>query len=176
MKNLDNLIREAHVLIVAAHGEQVDKAGEPYLNHLYRVADLASDKRFEYRNPQFVSTKRLEYLVGLLHDIVEDTDVQTSKIFAQFGPTVYNAVVAITHLPNEPYRDYLDRVKGNKLATAVKLADLRDNADFDRALRLAKVDKKAFKRVVEVLIPRYIRAYNFLTHPEEKNYLTKRRA
>jgi len=164
---MDEQIQAARDLVEKVHGDQVDKAGEPYLNHVYRVASLASH-RYGNDNPYFPpSSKRLEYIVGLLHDVVEDGDVTLEDIRGKFGNFIANAVNAITHIRNEPYGTYIERVKENRLATSVKLADLRDNSDFDRVVILARVDPEAFKRVVEVLVPRYFRAYHFLTKEDK---------
>lgn len=164
---MDEQIQAARELVEKVHGDQVDKAGEPYSNHVYRVASLASH-RYGNDNPYFPpSNKRLEYIVGLLHDVIEDGDVTLEDIRGKFGNFITNAVNAITHRQNEPYITYIERVKSNPLATSVKLADLRDNADFDRAIALARIDPEAFKRVSEVLIPRYLRAYHFLTKEDK---------
>ena len=158
---LQEKIREAHDIALEAHGNDFDKAGEPYFFHVLRVAIEARDQEADRR------TKELLYIVGLLHDVIEDTDVKENEILT-FGPVIHKAVLAITHTPHEPYVDYLRRVRENELATAVKLADLKDNADFNRFIKLAEIDEKAFARVVDVLIPRYIRAYEFLTRKEDK--------
>ncbi len=155
-------IIKAHILANKAHGDQVDKAGESYLFHVFRVASDAMN--YEVTD-QYVKTQL--YVVGLLHDVVEDSEVTKEELESDFGHAIAEAVDAITHRQNETYVEYLQRVKKNKLATGAKLADLRDNSDFHRFIKLAKIDHDAFTRVVEVLIPRYIRAYELLTRAEE---------
>jgi len=159
--HLKGEIRRAHELALKAHAEQTDKAGEPYFFHVLRVAIEA---RSHEETNQLVKAQL--YVVGLLHDVVEDSEI-TIRDLSWFSSSIAEAVSAITHLPNEPYIDYLRRVKKNKLATAVKLADLHDNSDFNRFIKLADIDEKAFARVVDVLIPRYIRAHEFLTREDK---------
>lgn len=156
-------IAKAHELALEVHGDQTDKAGEPYIFHVLRVANEARN-----RSVYTGTTKAQLYIVGLLHDVVEDSKthivhITVDSLLSDFGPGITEAVDAITHRPNESYKEYIYRVKKNKLATGVKLADLCDNADFDRFIKLAAIDQEAFDRVVDVLIPRYIRAYEFLT-------------
>ena len=68
------------------------------------------------------------WLVGLLHDVLEDTDLNADHLIASGVPShVVEAVVALTKSPDEPYARYIERVSGNELARRVKLADLQDN-------------------------------------------------
>lgn len=172
----------AHRLAEDIHICQRDKCGEPYMEHVTRVARAAMKHApVSVRDKQQLGSKL--YIVGLLHDTVEDCEYALpsngSITFEQFrkeirqqilleqGTEIYSAVDAITHKAwiSEPYKEYIARVKANVLATEVKLEDLRDNCNFDRALRLATFGKgDEFTRVVDVLIPRYIRAYDYLTH------------
>lgn len=172
----------AHQMAEHIHICQRDKCGEPYMEHVTRVARGAMKHApVSVRDPEQLGSKL--YIVGLLHDTVEDCEyalpMDGSKTFGQLrkevrqqimheqGQEIYEAVDAITHRAwiSEPYKEYIARVKANVLATEVKLEDLRDNCNFDRALRLATFGKDdEFTRVVDVLIPRYIRAYDYLTH------------
>jgi len=155
-------IQNARVLARSAHAGQLDKAGKPYIQHVERVANTAG---------RFIDLTLQEqtqvYIMGLLHDVVEDTDVTLEHIGQQFGFAIRDAVDAITHRENEPWSEYIVRVNDNYLARIVKRADLRDNANIDRALTLAESDPFAFRRVVDVLIPRYIHALEFLGEEDE---------
>ena len=71
----------------------------------------------------------VEYLiVGFLHDVVEDTPVETASIVNLFGKTVGEAVDAITKRDGESRKEYLQRCKSNKIARIVKLHDALYNA------------------------------------------------
>jgi (p)ppGpp synthase/HD superfamily hydrolase len=68
------------------------------------------------------------WLVGLLHDVLEDTDLNADVLIASGVPSrVVDAVVVLTKTPDEPYAGYIERIRGNDLARRVKLADLHDN-------------------------------------------------
>ena len=109
---------EAMKLAYAAHHGQVDKSGIPYIFHPIHLAEQMQD---EYTT-----------CVALLHDVVEDTDVTLEELKKLFPAEVVEAVGMMTHGKDEPYLDYVRRVKENPIAKVVKLADLRHNSDESR--------------------------------------------
>ncbi|MBO7173343.1 MAG: guanosine-3',5'-bis(diphosphate) 3'-pyrophosphohydrolase [Burkholderiaceae bacterium] len=131
MTDKDNLVTLAKSIAIKAHEGQVDKAGAPYWHHPAFVADqVATDE---------------EKAVAWLHDVVEDTDVTFEDLLAQGIPSeVVEGVKAITKVAGESYDVYLNRVKANPLARAVKLADLRHNMDLSR---IAQPTEKDFARI-----------------------------
>jgi len=169
MRNYHTQAQLAHELAEHVHIAQQDKCGDPYMEHVMRVARAAMK-----HSP--VSDFHLQsklYIIGMLHDTIEDCeggeyrrDEIAQNIIMEQGSEIYLAVESLTHRAwvSEPYVEYIDRVKANMLATEVKLEDLRDNFNPERALRLASLQPAQFKRVVEILIPRYIKAYDYLTH------------
>lgn len=114
----EQLEAAAEVYAERMHQEQTDKAGQPYIGHLRRVAERmqTSDQR----------------IVAWLHDILEDTYTDSAQIHEAFGPEIGAAVDAITRRPAERYSDYIRRVGENPLARAVKIADLIDNSNLSR--------------------------------------------
>lgn len=98
-----------------AHAGQVDKAGEPYIFHVMRVAMAVEGEEAK--------------AVALLHDVVEDTEVTHPVLWAYgFSEEICSAVIAITRYKDqETYAEYIERVALNPLARVVKLADLADN-------------------------------------------------
>lgn len=109
-------ISEAYAFAAMKHRHQTDKVGGPYVRHVIRVAFAVKDLGPEYE------------LVGLFHDIVEDTDCTLDEIRAQWGDAVAAGVDAMTHRDGEDYfEDYLPRVMANDHARAVKTADATDN-------------------------------------------------
>ena len=109
------------------HAGQVDKAGQPYIGHLMRVAA---------RLPEGPQRE-----VALLHDILEDTDMTAERLLnLGFSRQVVDAVVMFTHDEKETYDEFIDRVSTNSLATMVKIADLEDNMDIRRLPSLADND------------------------------------
>jgi (p)ppGpp synthase/HD superfamily hydrolase len=107
------MYQEALKFIVKAHAGQKRRNGNPYIIHPIRVSqEVKSD---------------VEKVVALLHDVLEDTKTDYATILATFGPEAAGAVEALTHRKDEPYMDYLARVKANPIALTVKIADIADN-------------------------------------------------
>ena len=131
---MTNRLQQAKELAFEIHANQTDKAGEPYIHHLKAVASKLEEQG---ENEDVI-------IVGWLHDSVEDTDITLDEIQHLFGDVVSTAVDAITKHKNEPYDDYLLRVKSNPIAQRVKLADLSHNMDLSR---LAKITEKDLMRL-----------------------------
>lgn len=129
------MIAKALQLAAQAHDGQKDKGGEDYILHPIEVMLLAK---------QFVplgadNFRRDVMVVAILHDAVEDAKsplkhVISGQIMSEFGPTIYDAVMAMTHRPHgvESYQDYIERVAQNPIARIVKIADLTHNMDTGR--------------------------------------------
>jgi (p)ppGpp synthase/HD superfamily hydrolase len=78
---------------------------------------------------------RVEQIVAVLHDIVEDTDVSLSTLKEKgFGRPILDAVDRLSRRPGEPYEGYIHRLAADPIARQVKLSDLRDNLANNRAL------------------------------------------
>lgn len=98
------------------HHGQRDKLGVPYIEHVERVANSPLLETDEQRQAAW------------LHDIVEDTAISLhGLIIAGISIDVVEAVKALTHATGEPRREYIDRIRANPIALAVKMADNRDN-------------------------------------------------
>ncbi len=113
------LTKKALRLCFESHKDQTDKSGLPYVFHPFHLAEQMDDE---------IST-----CVALLHDVVEDTDVTFEDLAAEGYPEeALAALRLLTHDPEEPYFDYVKRIKSNPIATKVKLADLAHNSDLTR--------------------------------------------
>lgn len=125
-----------------AHKGQYDKAGNDYIGHPLRVMDMGRTEE--------------EKIVGVLHDVVEDTEWTFAQLAAEgFSQEVIDALQCVTKLSeNENYDDFIERVKKNHLATAVKINDLSDNMDIRRLPYLSDKDVKRLKK--------YLKAYKKL--------------
>lgn len=125
-----SLTKKALKLCFEAHKEQTDKSGMPYVFHPFHLAEQMTDEATT--------------VVALLHDVVEDTDITFEDLKEQgFSDEIINALKLLTHDKNTPYMEYVGDIKKNKIATAVKLADLKHNSDLSR---LDIIDEKALKR------------------------------
>ena len=125
-----DLTKKALWLCFAAHKEQVDKSGLPYVFHPFHLAEQM--------------TEELTTVTALLHDVIEDTHYTLSDLREMgFPEEVLAALTLLTHDDDTPYLDYVARLKNNPIARAVKLADLRHNSDLTR---LDHVDARVLKR------------------------------
>ena len=83
-------------------------------------------------------------IVALLHDVVEDTRYTLEDLTAMgFDKVVTDALALLTHDNEVPYMEYVKAIKGNPVARAVKLADLKHNSDLNR---MDAVDEKTLER------------------------------
>lgn len=135
------LTKKAMQFCFAAHKEQTDKSGLPYVFHPFHLAEQMSDE--------------LTAAAALLHDVVEDTPYTLDDLRSQgFPETVIDALELLTHREGVSYFDYVAAIKLNPIARQVKMADLRHNSDLTRldvvdSSALARVEK--YKKALEIL-------------------------
>ena len=89
-----NLYDKAKVFSMAAHeaiGQKRKYTGEPYYTHPQRVAEILQGVQYTLPEEAFA--------VALLHDVVEDTDVNLHTIGEVFGPKVEQGVALLTDTP-----------------------------------------------------------------------------
>lgn len=91
-KNIQ-IIKDAYELAEKKHAGQFRKSGEPYINHPLNVAYLLADLN---TGPQTIAA-------GLLHDVVEDTDVSLEEVREQFGDDVAKIVDGVTKISKLKY-------------------------------------------------------------------------
>ncbi len=124
------MTKKAMKIAYAAHHGQTDKTGVPYIFHPMHLAEQMEDEAAA--------------CAALLHDVVEDTDLTFADLRAEGIPEeVLEALKLLTHDPAVPYMEYVEAIRPNPIARAVKLADLRHNSDLTR---LDAVDEKAMQR------------------------------
>lgn len=127
------MTKMAMAICFAAHKNQVDKGGMPYVFHPIHVAEQLETEE--------------EVCTALLHDVVEDTWFTLEDLAAAgFPEGVLDALKLLTHDPREGYLDYVVRVRRNPIARRVKLADLAHNSDLNR---LDTVGEKEKRRVLK---------------------------
>jgi (p)ppGpp synthase/HD superfamily hydrolase len=98
-------------------------------------------------------------ICAVLHDVLEDTDVSKEELHELFGNDVVWNLQLLTHAPNEPYADYIHRVMQSSIAIEVKLADLDDNAQWERLRYLNEHDSSR-------MMKKYTMAYQMLIQKE----------
>ena len=135
-------LQRAIEIATQAHQGQFDKSGKDYIGHPLRVMEMGSTEE--------------EKIAGVLHDVVEDSDWTFEALEAEgFSQEIIAALKCVTKLSeNENYDDFIERVKKNPLAVAVKINDLTDNMDIRRLPYLSDKDIKRLKK--------YLKAYKKL--------------
>lgn len=122
-----------------AHKGQVDKAGVEYINHPLKVASLVDTEK--------------EQIVALLHDTIEDTYITEQHLIDYgFSDEIIEAVKILTHNENISYMDYIQKIKNNKLARKVKIADLTHNSDLNRLKNITEKDRKRWEKYQKALM------------------------
>ena len=135
-------LQRAIEIATEAHKGQFDKSGKDYIGHPLRVMEMGKTEE--------------EKIVGVLHDVIEDTDWTFETLAEEgFSKEVIDALRCVTKLSeNENYDDFIERIKKNPLAVAVKINDLSDNMDIRRLPYLSDKDVKRLKK--------YLKAYKKL--------------
>ena len=96
---MEKILSKAITLARKAHEGQVDKSGMPYARHIMRV--MVAGRTID------------EKIVGVLHDVVEDTDWTFDALLNEGFPVyIVDALRCVTKLSdNEPYDEFIERVK-----------------------------------------------------------------
>tara|TARA_R110000868_G_scaffold405647_1_gene685255 strand:+ start:309 stop:734 length:426 start_codon:yes stop_codon:yes gene_type:complete len=111
----DEVEMAAEIAGIAHNGQFRSDGVTPYINHPIDVA-----RRLVGSDSAVIAT-------ALLHDVVEDTDWTIGDLMdAGFSLRVIQAVATLTKTDDD-YDLYLDRVKANPIAKAVKIADMIAN-------------------------------------------------
>jgi GTP pyrophosphokinase len=82
------VIRKAYFVAEMGHKGQERRTGEPYVTHPLAVARILVDLKMDEDS----------IVAGLLHDVLEDTPLDTEDIKAQFGETVLALVEGVTKM------------------------------------------------------------------------------
>jgi GTP pyrophosphokinase len=88
-----SLIERAYRFADDAHQGITRKSGEPYIIHPVRVAMILAEMQLD---PETL-------IAALLHDVVEDTDVEIGDVEREFGPRVAALVEGVTKLGRIPW-------------------------------------------------------------------------
>lgn len=100
-------------LVTEYHADQM-YGDKPYVYHLLGVAKLVREG----------GGGIIDQIVGLLHDILEDTECTPHKLrVAGLGEEVVEAVIAITHYEMQDRLTYLRQCCANSIAKRVKKCD-----------------------------------------------------
>jgi (p)ppGpp synthase/HD superfamily hydrolase len=126
-------VEETDAFAARCHEGQVDKAGQPYIEHQRAVAAALVEHGDE------------AVMAGLLHDVVEDCGVTLDQLRAMGYPErVVAAVDSVSHRDGEAYLDAIRRAAADPLGRLVKLSDNATNGSEER---LALLDEATADRL-----------------------------
>ena len=130
MENKKDIVKDAKELAKKLHEGMTDKYGNPYFEHLERVANRV--REMEYDMVDETSEINLYIAAAYLHDVIEDTEYTLGELTEKFGEVIAEAVKLLTRDNEETYADYVIGIKKSfhlegKIARVVKLADLFDH-------------------------------------------------
>ncbi|MCJ2104712.1 HD domain-containing protein [Methylobacterium sp. E-041] len=129
---------DAELLARARHAGQVDKAGQPYVEHLRRVADAAEQRAVMAAVARLPIDVDSVVQAAWLHDVIEDTaTTATDLLHAGYAPRVVAMVELLTKPENRvTYDERVAKIidSGNLGAILIKLSDNEDNASPSRPL------------------------------------------
>lgn len=112
------MTNKAMKLAYTAHLNQYDLSGIPYIFHSYHIAEQMKDE--------------ISVCVALLHDVIEDTYIEIKDIENIFPKEVIEPLKLLTLTKDIEYFEYINQIKTNPVAKAVKLADIEHNLDQSR--------------------------------------------
>ena len=143
---MEELYNRTLELVKELFKEKRDKAGEEYINHLLFVANNVDTYE--------------EKIVGLLHDIIEDTFVTEKHLYSLGYPKkIVDAVKLLTRDKKISYTEYIENIlkSNNLLAIKVKQVDMMNNMDPNRLKNLdyetqVRLTKKYGEQYYKILV------------------------
>lgn len=106
-------IEKIRDVVMEKHANQKRIQGTPYYLHPIAVAELLASKGYDI-NYQ---------VVGLFHDLLEDTDTTCEELLEVSTAEIVEAVRLVTKETGYQMAEYVNRIEKNDLAKMVKLAD-----------------------------------------------------
>jgi guanosine-3',5'-bis(diphosphate) 3'-pyrophosphohydrolase len=147
------LVTRAFRFAVTAHEGQQRRSGEPFITHPVGVASICAGLRLDEQT----------IAAALLHDVVEDTDVELETVREEFGDEIAALVDGVTKLTRvqfqtreqaeaENYRKMVVAMAADVRVILVKLADRLHNLRTIEYLGKQKQIQKS-KEALEVYAP-----------------------
>lgn len=159
---MDSIIVKAMDFATHAHKGQVDKIGEPYINHPKNVSMIL------LTSPAFHNLSTEDKTTALasawLHDVVEDTDYAVEDLQeAGFSNEIIKTVQLLTYDKSHLREDYYKKILTSEIARAVKVADVVHNSMLER---LTKLPEESQKR----MLIKYTKTIQAIVRPDELDW------
>jgi GTP pyrophosphokinase len=147
------LLEHAFAFAARAHENQQRRSGEPFIEHPFAVARILAELHLDEET----------LAAALLHDVVEDTGVDTEQLKTEFGEEIAKLVDGVTkltriqfqsreHAEAENYRKMIVAMAQDPRVILIKLADRLHNMRTIEYLGKQKQIQKA-KEALEVYAP-----------------------
>src|SRR6476660_1883581 len=147
------LLEHAFAFAAQAHEGQQRRSGEPFIEHPFAVARILAELHLDEET----------LAAALLHDVVEDTGVETDQLKSEFGEEIAKLVDGVTKLTRiqfqsreeaeaENYRKMIVAMAQDPRVILIKLADRLHNMRTIEYLGKQKQIQKA-KEALEVYAP-----------------------
>ncbi len=106
--------------VTEKHKGQIRRSGEPVINHPIGVAKILKDAGFDEQYQ----------IVGLCHDLLEDTDTTKEKLLEVLDGDVelLEAIISLTKTDDMTLEESINNAKKNQIGKIVKGADRYQNA------------------------------------------------
>ena len=114
----------------AKHKGQKRIGGDDYITHPIAVCEIVKSQGLD-KNYQ---------IAALFHDLLEDTDATEEEILKYSNQSILEAVILLTKKKGYDMAEYINAIKHNPIAFAVKAADRLHN------LQCALITSEEFKR------------------------------
>lgn len=111
----ENLLRKAYNFAQLAHEGQKRKSGEPYFIHVYETA----------KNLAKLGMDTKTIAAGLMHDVLEDTQITEEEMEKEFGKEIVFLVKGVTKLGTLKYRGHERHVESLRKFFMAMANDLR---------------------------------------------------
>lgn len=147
------LLQKAYVFAGQAHKGQDRRSGEPYLSHALEVANMLADMKLD----------KITLAAGLLHDVLEDTEVTAVELQQAFGEEIAHLVEGVTKISRvqetppetrqaESIRKIILAMTDDLRVIFIKLADRIHNLKTLKFLSENK-QKQIAKETLEIYAP-----------------------
>jgi guanosine-3',5'-bis(diphosphate) 3'-pyrophosphohydrolase len=147
------VLKKAYVFAARAHKGQVRRSGEPYLSHPLEVSRMLSEMKLDCTT----------LAAGLLHDVLEDTEVTAADLQKEFGKEIADLVEGVTKISRvqesspetrqaESIRKIILAMTDDLRVIFIKLADRVHNLQTLKFLPEDK-QKQIAQETLEIYVP-----------------------
>lgn len=152
------LFSDALTFATRKHSHEQRKNGVPYIYHPIKVAMELTRKGYDVRYQ----------IVGLFHDLLEDTDATEEEIMEFCDEEMFAAIKCLTKTEGIPESEYIEAVLKMPMAKIVKNEDRMDNIAHLYNVADSKFQDRYLKSTRELFVHRFSEELDELYESVEK--------